>query len=191
MSSFRPPLAAPPRRPSAAPRRSASAKRASASSSGFASEVHRLGQEDVNELYLRVLDFDFESLETFQQLLAERGHAFEQGTDDLTCFLAVVDRHEVVDALCVEIVLALQKLYVVTVGPPEGPASVASVRPGEAGGKATEILARSSAIVAGGRMPTTCLTSSTGISTCQLATAAHLRRKPDRAVPCRFQGSRT
>ena len=43
----------------------------------------------------------------------------------------------------------------------------------------------------GDRMPTTSCTSPTGISACQLATAAHRHRKPERAFPWRSQGNNT
>ena len=61
----------------------------------------------------------------------------------------------------------------------------------ESGGSAAEIFVSSSPIACGGRMPTSCCTAPTGISACQLATAAHrLASKPERAIPCRSQGSK-
>src|SRR5271170_5993630 len=51
---------------------------------------------------------------------------------------------------------------------------------GGAGAMLDVIFASNSAIVAGGRMPTICRTSLTAISADQLATAAHLCRKPER-----------
>ena len=50
----------------------------------------------------------------------------------------------------------------------------------ESVGRTAEILASSSAIASGGKMPTTCCAARTGISACQLATAAQRRLKPER-----------
>jgi hypothetical protein len=69
-------------------------------------------QENVDELDLAVLNLDLEARESFQQRLAERLNAFEQGPDD---FVSLLDCHQVIDTLGVEVLGACQELDAVAI----------------------------------------------------------------------------